>query len=207
MRSLVLVCLLALPLLGAPPVDQDVACQSVCGDVAGTADGAPGQEEINTIQFLALARIRAMISQGDIKTWWFPMMATEGWYMQAPSEGNWTWRVPVFYCSKRMSVYGDLAGVPQQVCATGISYKDRIVISLSDPANVRPLLFWETANAYFMYRLGREDLTDRDLVGQITSWGMATLTKTTPGGGKAPLSLADIKAPAPAPEKKKADIQ
>ena len=203
-RSLLLVCLMAMPLVAGPPVDVDVACQSVCGDVAGTTVGAPTQEEIDSIQMLALARIRQMVTDGTIKTWWFPMNATELWWMQAPGEGNWTYRTPVSYCSRRMSVYGDLAGVPQQVCATGIAYKDRLVISLSNPANVRALIFWEAANNYFMYRLGREDLTDRDLVSQITAWGMATISKAAPAATGKALALKDIKAPAPAPESKKA---
>lgn len=199
-RPLLLAVLLALPVAAAPPVDTDPACAAVCGDVAGVPESAPTTEEFQAIQALALARIRQMIVAGDIKTWWWPMYATELWYMQEPSVGPYPWRTNVSYCSKKMLVYGLAAGVPGWYCASGIAYKDRIVVSLWNAANVRPLLFWESANSYLGYRLGQMELTDGPLVGQITSWGMATVNKATIG--KVPLAPADIQQAAPAPKQK-----
>lgn len=209
-QHLILLALLSLPLSAQlpsrPPVDTDEACSVTCGDEpAGsiTAD-IPTYEEIAAIGDLARSWLRLQVYKGRVPTPWPTETIGDIIWMSPPTKDWRPWRFPVQYCSRQFRIMATLPGGGTGLfCASGAAYSDRVVISLSNPANVRALIGWEQCNGGGFWKFGLQapgQWADGPMVAECSAWINATLAG--PGRTAKSISAEDIKKPAPAPKKK-----
>lgn len=186
------------PFPNRPRIDEDPVCANTCGEQVGeiTAD-TPTYEEIAALQDLTRAWVRTQVQRKRIPVFWDPELAG-GWpWMAAPSSpvAPYPWNPPVRYASHRVRVWATLPGGGEGwFCATGISYSDRIIVSLVDPANVRPLIVWESLNNWIFHRFGlqMQPWPDGPMVAEGCSWVMNAYNGSTPK-----LDALDIKRAMP----------